>query len=382
VAAPAPIRLLAGPAAARHIAAQGLKPADIAAVAGAAGGPKGLALLPLDRWLFGHWLADCPRERWLAGASIGAWRMAAGAQRKPLPALDRLAQAYLEGQRYPRKPSAALVSQVCRDMTRELIGHDAAAFLAGVAPGRRLQVVTARGLAPASAPARIAFGRAALANAVSRAHLGSHLQRVVFCADGRTDASVGGASGHGHGHGTGSGSGCPALPDDAFDSRSVALRADNLEDALLASGSIPLVAEAVAGVAGAPAGRYWDGGLIDYHLHWRWQALPGIVLMPHFLPAVTAGWLDKFLPWRRHGLGRAGRGWLDNLLLVTPSPTLLARLPNRKLPDRQDFFRYDTDHDARLRDWRRAMAECAAMAEAFAAWVERPERLVVEPLPG
>ena len=166
MAAPAPIRLLAGPAAARHIAAQGLKPADIAAVAGAAGGPKGLALLPLDRWLFGHWLADCPRERWLAGASIGAWRMAAGAQRKPLPALDRLAQAYLEGQRYPRKPSAALVSQVCRDMTRELIGHDAAAFLAGVAPGRRLQVVTARGLAPASAPARIAFGRAALANAV------------------------------------------------------------------------------------------------------------------------------------------------------------------------------------------------------------------------
>ena len=377
MAAPAPIRLLAGPAAARHIAARGLQTHDIAAVAAAAGGPKGLALLPLDRWLFGHWLADCPRPRWLVGASIGAWRMAAGAQRNPLPAIDRLAHAYLESQRYPRKPSPALVSQVCRDMARELIGHDAAAFLAGIAPGRQLQVVTARSLAPATAPARLAFGRAALDNAVARARLGRHLQRVVFgpaadaadAAASNTDADI-------------DATGCPALPDDAFDSRRVPLQAGNLEDALLASGSIPLVADPVAGVAGAPHGRYWDGGLIDYHLHWRWQALPGLVLMPHFLPTVTAGWLDKFLPWRRHGLGRDGRGWLDNLLLVAPSPALLARLPNRKLPDRQDFFRYDTDHDGRLRDWRRAMAECEAMAEAFAAWVEQPDRIPVEPLPG
>ncbi|MBU6270711.1 MAG: patatin-like phospholipase family protein [Betaproteobacteria bacterium] len=363
--APAPIRLLAGPAAARHLADRGLRPADIVAVVGAAGGPKGLALLPLDRWLFGHWLADCPRERWLAGASIGAWRMAAGAQRAPLPAIERLAHAYLEGQRYPRKPSTAQVSQVCRDMTRELIGHDPAAFLAGLAPGRRLQVVTARSLAPDAAATRLAFGRAALDNAVARARLGRHLQRVVFTAGAESTAD-----------------GCPALPPDAFDSRCVPLQADNLEDALLASGSIPLVADPVPGVGGAPAGRYWDGGLIDYHLHWRWQTLPGIVLMPHFLPAVTAGWLDKFLPWRRHGLGPADRDWLDNLLLVIPSPALLARLPNRKLPDRQDFFRYDTDHDARLRDWRRAMAECEAMAEAFAAWVERPDRIALEPLPG
>ena len=40
----------------------------------------------------------------------------------------------------------------------------------------------------------------------------------------------------------------------------------NSEDALLASGSIPLVCDPVRNPASAPRGDYWDGGLIDYHL--------------------------------------------------------------------------------------------------------------------
>lgn len=46
-----------------------------------------------------------------------------------------------------------------------------------------------------------------------------------------------------------------------------------------------------------------------------------------------------------------------------PSPALLARLPNGKLPDRQDFHRYGQDHASRQRDWRRAMAECERLAQ-------------------
>lgn len=43
----------------------------------AAGGPKDLVLLPLDRFLFGHWLAGVQHHLHLVGASIDAWRIAA-----------------------------------------------------------------------------------------------------------------------------------------------------------------------------------------------------------------------------------------------------------------------------------------------------------------
>jgi hypothetical protein len=52
------IRLLAGPRARERIARDGLRATDVAAVAGAAGGPEGLAFLGLDEWLFGEWLRD------------------------------------------------------------------------------------------------------------------------------------------------------------------------------------------------------------------------------------------------------------------------------------------------------------------------------------
>ena len=42
--------------------------------------------------------------------------------------------------------------------------------------------------------------------------------------------------------------------------------AQDAEDALLASGTIPLLCAPVRDVAGAPPGNYWDGALVDYHL--------------------------------------------------------------------------------------------------------------------
>ena len=354
-----PLRLLAGAHARQRIAAHGLRASDVSAIAAAAGGPKGLALLPLDRWLFGHWLPGSPRPRSLFGASIGAWRMAAAAQRDPLAALARLETAYLEEQRYPRSPSPETVSRVCRQITRELIGTNASAFAAALNPDMNLQVVTAR--APAGRHPRPFFAQAALANAVSRQRLAGRLERVVFSSAGATPSA--------------------ALPPDRFGTRTVTLTPANLEDALLASGSIPLIADPVGAIAGAPAGDYWDGGLIDYHLHWRYAALDGLVLIPHFVGHLTAGWLDKYLPWRRHGVGRIGRGWLDNVLIVAPSASLLARLPGGRLPDRRDFYRYGTDHERRLRDWRQAIGECGRMAEAFARFCDAPHSVALEPLP-
>ena len=61
------LRIYAGPKARRHIEQQGLQPQDVGVVPGAAGGPKGLILGPLDRFIFGEWL----RAKQPAGAPGG-----------------------------------------------------------------------------------------------------------------------------------------------------------------------------------------------------------------------------------------------------------------------------------------------------------------------
>ena len=337
----------AGAGAAAHVRADGLAPSDIGCVPAAAGGPKGLALIPLDRRLFDPargWLRDASLE--LVGASIGAWRMAAAAMPDALAALDRLAEAYI-GQTYPHRPSPREVAEQCRRLARAVLGSSTAI---APRPGRALSIVTARARgALERGGTRAAFARATLANTLSRSQLAAHLQRVVFTAGG------------------------PLFPPAAFDRFGldrVALDERNCEDALLASGSIPLLCEPVRDPAGAPRGEYWDGGLIDYHLLLPYTQLPGLVLYPHFAPHVTAGWLDKFLPWRRHARAHP---WLDNVLVISPSQALLDRLPNRKLPDRNDFYRYGLDHAGRQRDWRRAMAEAERFADEVMNWLERPD---------
>ncbi|HEY1226982.1 MAG TPA: phospholipase, partial [Ramlibacter sp.] len=70
------LRIYAGPAAREQIAREGLRPQDVRVVPGAAGGPKGLILGPIDRFVFGRWLAQSSQPVHLVGASIGAWRRA------------------------------------------------------------------------------------------------------------------------------------------------------------------------------------------------------------------------------------------------------------------------------------------------------------------
>ena len=336
----------------QHIATHGLDPADIACMPAAAGGPKGLALLPFDRLFAREWL---PRVRTieLIGASIGAWRMACLAQPDAHAALDRLQHAYVHEQNYQTRPSPSQVASACRAIARAVFNASNFAMRDGVA----LSVITARARGVlASRRSRLAFGRAALANAAARRWLAAHMERVVFHA--------------------GAASKLPPVFD-AFGLTQIPLNEDNIEDALLASGSIPLVCDPVSGVACAPAGDYWDGGLIDYHLLLPYPCFAGLVLYPHFVPYVIPGWLDKFLPWRT----RARRHqWLSNVVLIAPSRALLNRLPNRKLPDRSDFYRYGLDHRARIDAWERAIAECERFAEAVLRWLEKPDPSIARPL--
>ena len=354
-----PFVLRAGPGALRHLRERGLTRGDLCCVPAAAGGPKGLALLPLDRLLWREgWLPDGTAVE-LIGASVGAWRMAALAQPDPLAALDRVQHAYVHGQCYGARPGPAEISGACRAIARAALGDGPLRFRPGVALG----IVTSRGRGPLHGrESKLAFGRAVLSNAVSRRWLAGYLERVVFHGGVRPSLLDG-------------------SPFDAFGLVNVALTDANAEDALLASGTIPLLAAPVRDIAGAPPGNYWDGALVDYHLLLPYPRLTGdggrLVFYPHFNDYVTPGWLDKHLPWRRAPRAHA---WLDDVLLLAPSRSFLARLPHGRLPERQDFYRYGPDHAGRIRAWETAIAECGRFAEAVLQWMERPDPTLVEPI--
>jgi hypothetical protein len=346
------LTIRAGKRALERIRSVGLQASDIEVVPGAAGGPKALGIAGLDRAIFGEWLPAAPGVRHLIGSSIGAWRFAAACRSDPVAALAQFAAAYTE-QTYPAHPSRRFVSESARAMLGALFSGKEDEILAH--PHYRLHILTVRGRWPLTRDSlfstSLGFGMAAMANAIGRRHLARFIDRTVFHD----------ARGH-----------PPFLASggrfDAFHTHAVTLDRANLGEALIASASIPLILEGVADIPSAPLGVYWDGGIIDYHLHLPYHHSKGLALYPHFTDRIVPGWLDKSLPWRR------ARGeWLDNVVLVAPSREYLAGLPHGKLPDRKDFSRFAGDDAGRMKYWRAAIAESDRLAEAFYDFVRRPD---------
>ncbi len=353
------LRLYAGPRARAHLRERGLAPGDVRVVPAAAGGPKGLVLNPLDRFLFGHWLREVPQAVHLLGASIGAWRMACACLPNADAALAQLADDYV-AQEYPhepgRAPRARDVSRVFGAVIDARLGARADQILSH--PRFRLHVLTSRGrhLMRRQGRLRTPLGYlgAFATNLVSRRAMGGWLERVLF-SDPRDRLP---------------------FPLHDYRTRQVALDAVNLSPAVLASCSIPFWLDAVHDIPGAPRGAYWDGGITDYHLHLDYaQMAEGLVLYPHFQPSVVPGWLDKAL---RHRHGATAR--LANVVLLAPDPEWVrAAMPNAKLPDRGDFKAYGERVADRRRDWARAVAESERLADEFAQAVQRPS-IEAEPL--
>jgi hypothetical protein len=136
----------AGPRARAQLRERGLAASDVRVVPAAAGGPKGLVLNPLDRFIFGTWLARSAQPVHLLGASIGAWRMATACLADPDAAFAQLADDYI-GQEYPHEsgkaPKARDVSAVFGAKIEERFGPHASAVLQHVR--YRLHVLTSRG---------------------------------------------------------------------------------------------------------------------------------------------------------------------------------------------------------------------------------------------
>jgi hypothetical protein len=368
------LRIYAGPKARALIAREGLQASQVRLIPGAAGGPKGLILGALDRYLFGDWLARSTQPLHLVGASIGAWRMATaclGALPSEAAAgLLRLEHAYIH-QDYvtppgQKRPSADQVSEAFGRNLQAFYADSAAQLLAH--PRYRLHIITARGRHVLRQEHRfgtpLGYLGAFLSNAVHRKALGAWLERVVFSSQPGD---------------------LPFATTD-FRTRQAPLTTANFNLALQASCSIPFMLRAVNAIPGAPRGAYWDGGITDYHLHLDYQKLcaaggdgagqsEGVVLYPHFQKNIVPGWLDKGLKWR-HGATH----FLDNAVVLAPDPQWVKTLPNGKLPDRNDFMHYGADFAGRVRAWTVAASQAQQLADEFAAWVEKPDTSKVEAL--
>lgn len=382
------LHIYAGPKARAALAANGLQPEHIRTMPGAAGGPKGLILGRLDRFIFGEWLPRSQQAVDLVGASIGAWRMASACLNDPAAAFARLEHDYIH-QHYELAPGQKRVSA---EQVSESFGKNLQAFYGGRVPEvlhhprYRLHIVTSRGrhVLRSEHGVRTPLGYlgAFLTNTVHRKAMGAWLERVVFSSP---HAASGGL--------------CAPLPFATGDyrTRQVALSEANFNPALQASCSIPFVLKAIHNIPGAPSGAYWDGGITDYHLHLNYPGAKnaiktgavraestgsdgqfdakGLVLYPHFQKSVVPGWLDKGLKWR-HG----ATAFLDTMVLLAPNPEWVKTLPNSKLPDRTDFTHYGNDLAARVKAWTAATRASQQMVDEFIAWLDKPDMNLVRPL--
>jgi hypothetical protein len=355
-----PIHVFAGPSALATVRDAGIQPDRVRAILGAAGGPKWLVLSAMDRQLFGSWLrnTDGPQV-FLLGSSIGAWRFAAACRKDPVAALECFLDAYIH-QRYSPQPSPDEISKEAEQIqgrflplegVREILNH----------PRFRLNIVSARCLPPLSSRRKplqaLGLTLTAAANLASPRLLRLFFERVVF-SDFRDPA--------------------PFMPRQQMASRTVPLHRNNLRQALRASGAIPLVMRGVRDIPGAPAGTYRDGGILDYHMAVRSSLAPGeIVLFPHYMDRIVPGWLDKKLPWRS-----AGRSAVDNVLMIAPSQSFVRDLPLRRIPDRNDFYRFKGRDEERFGCWKRVVEASERMADAFfEAVLSGAIRRIVQPLP-
>ena len=317
---------------------------------GASGGPKWLILGHMDRVLCTELLSSRSRALTAVGSSVGSWRHALMAQPDPVAAFDRFETAYLSQRYSSKKPKVPEITWVAERLLRAGLGNGGDQHVAEH-PWLRSQVVTARGLGVAkqseglSLVAGLAF--AGLGNAVSRRSLGMMFERTVFTHKAAAPQN--------------------SLFSD-FHTEYISLTNDNVFNALMASGAIPYVFEAVTDIDGAPAGAHWDGGILDYHFDLGRLPDDQIWLYPHFSKRVTVGWFDKFLPWRANQVPST-----SGMVMLCPTDEFLASLPFGKIPDRRDFGKM-AEPD-RVTYWRYCVAESQRLAEELLELLAGPDPL-------
>ncbi|GHG71629.1 hypothetical protein GCM10010919_23200 [Alishewanella longhuensis] len=343
-----PLRVLAGNTALAHIKQHGLNADDISVMVGASGGPKWFSLYGLDQYLLGQFFKERTKPLHLLGSSAGAWRFTCYAQQDGVAASARFAKAYSEVT-YPKDADIRLITQISQAIIDDVLPEQTHLQQVLNHPVMKLNLIVDRARGINKSSNKLIQGSGLLltasANLLNRRLLRHFYQRVHFHVAGET---------------------APFSHQTELPTERVLLTAENLKAAVIASGAIPMVLEPVTDIAGAGAGRYFDGGITDYHFNQPFSD-DGLVLYPHFYPELIPGWFDKGLRWRR-----ANKAYLHNVILLCPSDDWVKSLPHGKIPDRKDFKL--NDHE-RIRYWQKVLDRSHELAEAFATGNYRIEPL-------
>jgi len=345
----------AGAGALESVRKHGFDISSVGTLAGASGGAKWLVLSQLDRAILRTVVPNLSGPVHLIGSSIGSWRFSCYGQANPLAAIDRFEQAYL-GQTYSEKPDIHEITAKTREVLDHVLGDNGVTeILENPLFRTHVMTVRSRHILASEHTALLALGlmTAALLNMASRSTLGLSFERALFYD--RRDVP-------------------PFFNVTGFPLQQVELDRHNLRDAIIATGSIPLVLSGVPDIAGARPGVYRDGGVIDYHLDLPHSAEERLTLFPHFYGRIVPGWFDKRLTWRRPQPGN-----VDRTILISPSDEFVAGLPNGKIPDRTDFVNYKPGE--RVSIWKQCVAACEALADEFAEVIEKDQLAArLEPL--
>ena len=337
----------AGAGALKSIKTHGFDISSIGTIAGASGGAKWLVLSQLDRAILKNLVPKLQGPVHLLGTSIGSWRFACYAQQDPLAAIERFETAYIE-QSFSEKPDIPEITAMSREIIDLVLGANGVEEIL-THPVFRTHVMAVRSRHVLASESRGLLGLGLLAaasmNFVSRKTLGLFFERALFY-DPRDLP--------------------PFFDAVGFPLQQIELGARNLEDAIVATGSIPFVLSGVRDIEGATPGVYRDGGVIDYHHDLPHSAAERLTLYPHFYDRIVPGWFDKKLGWRRPHPEH-----VDRTVLISPSEEFVSRLPNAKIPDRSDFIKYTPAE--RIKAWRECTNACKELADEFSEILEKDQ---------
>lgn len=347
------LEIYAGDTAMKTILEEGFHQSLFTSFLGASGGPKWFCLYQCDRYLFGEFFKDRQSELNLVGSSAGAFRSACFAQNNPVAAIDRLAKHYSETT-YSKNAKPDEITEKAKILLDHVFGDSGAAeIIANPIFKAHFIVAKANGLVSFENKYLQGLGLVGsyVRNRASRKRLNRQYQRVVFQSP-QSNLSF-------------------SDPAD-IDTIKIDLSIENINSALLASGSIPMVMRGIKNIPNAPSGMYRDGGIIDYHFDINLQDT-GLTLYPHFNSQPKSGWFDK-----KSKRTVKSENYAKTLLLC-PSAEFVASLPYGKIPDRNDFV--DLDDNSRIKYWRTVFSETQKMVDSLHDFIATQDMSRIKPMP-